>query len=68
MGCNRVFDHVNQVFDFSYFFLKPSLVPTLGQPGLGSTRQAGLGFKTMIWILSPEKINVIDIILKSLRR
>jgi len=30
-----------------WFFLKPGLVPAPGQPGSGSIRRAGLGFKTM---------------------
>jgi len=30
------------------FLLKPGPVPSPGRPGLGSTRRAGPGFKTMI--------------------
>jgi hypothetical protein len=36
-----------------WFFLKPGPVPAPGQPGLGSIRQAGPGFKTM-WVREQE--------------
>jgi hypothetical protein len=63
-GCNRVFDWIlpdppchrvnppgHTDFWLSLFFLKSDPIPAPARPNPGSTRRAGLSFKTMLWTI-----------------